>query len=240
LFDPFGLSIAFTLGLFSTLHCWGMCGGIITALSLGLPASVRDNPRRLLLFSTAYNTGRITSYALAGLAAGLAGDLIRLTEQGFIVLQWLAGVILIYAGLRLAGWAGNIVWLERVGHQLWRYLQPIGRPLMPIDRFHKAYLMGMVWGWLPCGLVYTALLLAAASGSSLSAALFMLAFGIGTLPGMIGAGFVGGSIRQWLQRQTLRYVVGVILITIGILIPIMHLPIFHPSSDPHAAHVHQH
>ena len=222
-----------------------MCGGIITALSLGLPASIRDNAGRLLLFSTAYNTGRITSYALAGLVAGLAGDLIRLTAGGFIVLQWLAGLVLIYAGLRLAGWAGNIAWLERIGHQVWRYLQPIGRPLMPIDRLHKAYLMGMVWGWLPCGLVYTALLLAAANGSSLSAALFMLAFGAGTLPGMIGAGFVSGSIRQWLQLRSLRYAVGMILIIIGILIPIMHLPIFHHSNasdanDPHAEHIHRH
>ena len=217
-----------------------MCGGIITALSLGLPTSIRDNPRRMLLFSTAYNVGRISSYALAGLVAGLAGHLIRLTEQGFTVLQWLAGVILVYAGLRLAGWAGNIVWLGRIGHQVWRYLQPIGRPLMPIDRFHKAYLMGMIWGWLPCGLVYTALVLAAASGDSLSAAVFMLAFGIGTLPGMISAGFIGGNIRQWLQQQSLRYAAGAILIVFGILIPIMHLPIFHPSNDPHAAHIHQH
>lgn len=241
--DYSGLLIAFSLGLFSTLHCWGMCGGIITALSMSLPAEIRNDRYRLLLFSSSYNIGRVSSYTIAGLLAGSVGGLITLadTGTGFMILQWLAGLVLIFAGLRLAGWTRGIAFLERAGQLVWRYLQPLGRRLVPADRVYKALLMGMIWGGLPCGLVYSALLFALASGDTLAGGGIMLAFGIGTLPGMISAGFVGGRFQQWLHKPWLRQAAGVILITAGIAVPLMHLPGLHqPDVHDHGVHLHQH
>ncbi|MDZ7737091.1 MAG: sulfite exporter TauE/SafE family protein [Gammaproteobacteria bacterium] len=240
--DASGFLIAFSLGLFSTLHCWGMCGGIITALSLGLPAEIRDSRGGLLLFAGAFNLGRVASYTLAGLVAGTAGGLITLgrTGAGLVILQWIAGLVLIFAGLRLAGWAGGIAFLERAGQLVWRRLQPLGRALLPADRAWKALFMGMVWGGLPCGLVYSALLFAMASGGSLTGVGIMLAFGLGTLPGMITAGFVGGRFRHWLHKPYLRQAAGIILIAAGVLVPLLHLPAVHDHADRHDHQVHSH
>lgn len=233
--------IAFSLGLFSTLHCWGMCGGIIAAFSLNLPASVRGSRSQLLLYAGSFNIGRISSYTLAGLVAGLAGDLVTAGRAGtgLMFLQWLAGLVLIVVGLRMAGWVGGLNFLERAGHRIWQYIQPLGRSLLPLDHAGKALLMGMIWGWLPCGLVYSALLFALAQGNAVSGAGVMLAFGLGTLPGMIGAAFVGGRFQHWLRQPGLRRFAGIILIAFGLLVPLSHLPVFHSGSHG-AHHSHQH
>jgi len=236
--DAGGYLIALSLGLFSTLHCWGMCGGIVTALGLGLPAEVRNDNARLLLYSGGFNLGRVGSYTLAGLLAGMAGGLVTAGDRGigFLLLQWIAGLVLVLAGLRLAGWSGGIAILERAGQGIWRRLQPLGRTLIPADRLDKAFLMGMIWGGLPCGLVYSALMFAMASGGSVTGAGIMLAFGIGTLPGMITAGYLGGRFQAWLHKPLLRQAAGVILIGFGVMIPLMHLPVFQGPDSPHAHH----
>ncbi|HEY0634427.1 MAG TPA: sulfite exporter TauE/SafE family protein [Gammaproteobacteria bacterium] len=162
------------IGLFSTLHCLGMCGGIMGALTFSLPAEVRQDKSRLGQFLFAYNLGRISSYALAGALLGsLGGSLFALLSPraGYLVLQVGAALMMTGVGLYLAGWFPRFARIERLGEPLWRRLEPFGRRLLPVRHPLRALLYGMIWGWLPCGLVYTALLLTVTSGDALAGAL---------------------------------------------------------------------
>lgn len=213
------------IGLFSTLHCLGMCGGIMGALTFSLPAEVRQEKGRLWQFLFAYNLGRITSYALAGALIGsLGGSLFTLISprSGYLVLQWTAALLMAGVGLYLAGWFPRFARIERLGEPLWRRLEPVGRKLLPVRHPGQALLYGMVWGWLPCGLVYTALLLTVTSGDALSGALYMTAFGIGTLPAMTGAGILARQMMHLARRPAVRRVAGSVVIALalaGVLFP---------------------
>lgn len=218
--DSHPLSIAFTLGLFSTLHCLGMCGGIIGALTLSLPPEVRYARWRLVSYVGAYNIGRIASYTLAGAVFGAFGQHLfhaLSPNYGHLLLQGLAALILASIGLYLAGWFPRFARIESLGAPLWRRLEPLGRRLLPVRSPAHALLFGAVWGWLPCGLVYSALLWTTAMGGATTGALTMLAFGVGTLPGVMSAGVFTG----WLTRVTrLRYVrqgVGLALIALAVV-----------------------
>ncbi|MEN8213502.1 MAG: sulfite exporter TauE/SafE family protein [Pseudomonadota bacterium] len=214
------LAIPFLIGLFSAFHCIGMCGGIMTALTLGLPEATRRSRAALLLAVTLYNSGRIISYALAGaIAGGLMNGAVDYAgpQQGLALLQRIAALILILIGLHLAGWLPQLSRIERLGVPLWRRIEPLTHRLMPFDAPWKLFLYGMLWGWLPCGMVYTMLTSSAVQGSSLGAGLYMAAFGVGTLLPVASAGFVAGSLRKWLGTPRVRMFFGVLVIAWGVL-----------------------
>ncbi|ROQ19444.1 sulfite exporter TauE/SafE family protein [Marinimicrobium koreense] len=201
---------AWMLGLFSSAHCLGMCGGIMGALSAAIPAEARGRRWRLLL---SYNVGRIASYTLMGLLAGLvAGGITPLDP----VLRLLAGLLLIAMGLYLAGWWRGLTWLERGGAVVWRRLQPLGKSLLPVRRAPQALLLGALWGWLPCGLVYTALAYALAQGNVWASGGTMLAFGLGTLPAVLAAGVMAQQLTRLLQRRGLRVFMALAIILFGL------------------------
>jgi sulfite exporter TauE/SafE len=181
----------FLVGLASGAHCVGMCGGIVTAFSAPQPLVPAA---ALLRRQLAFNAGRISSYAAAGALAGLAGaGAYALGAQaGQQLLQVAASLMLILVGLSLAGATRAALWLERLGAPLWRRLQPLAVRL----RAHS-YAAGLVWGWLPCGLVDGALATAAAAGSPALGALAMAAFGLGTLPWLLGAGALALRLRAF-------------------------------------------
>jgi uncharacterized protein len=181
----------FLVGLASGAHCVGMCGGIVTAFSAPQPLVPAAALWRRQL---AFNAGRITSYAAAGALAGLfgAGAYALSAEAGQQVLQVVASLMLIVVGLYLAGVTRAAAWLERLGAPLWRRLQPMAVRL----RAHS-FAAGLVWGWLPCGLVYGALATAAAAGSPGGGALAMASFGLGTLPWLLGTGALALRLRAW-------------------------------------------
>lgn len=181
----------FLVGLASGAHCVGMCGGIVTAFSAPQPLL---SAAALLRRQLAFNAGRISSYAAAGALAGLAGAGAYALGAGAgqQVLQVVASLMLIVVGLSLAGAARAAGWLERLGAPLWRRLQPLAVRL----RAHS-FAAGLVWGWLPCGLVYGALATAAAAGSPARGALAMAAFGLGTLPWLLGAGALALRLRAF-------------------------------------------
>ena len=217
------LLIAFTIGLFSTLHCLGMCSGIIGALTLSLPSEIHQNRRRLLPYVLAYNTGRVASYTLAGaLMGGISGGLFQILSPnyGYYVLQGIAALVLLAIGLYLAGWFPKLSKLEALGQPIWQRLEPIGRRLMPVKSPTQALMFGAVWGWLPCGLVYTTLLWAASAGSVTDSALLMLAFGLGTLPTVISAGIISSWIVRLSQSMRLRRAAGLSLIIMALIAPI--------------------
>lgn len=214
------LPLAFTVGLFSTLHCIGMCGGIMGALSYGLPADIRQNSSRFILFLLIYNSGRILSYAVAGALLGLLGSglLSALGEgQGHRWLQWLAALMMVLIGLHVAGWLPKLAQVERVGVPLWRLLEPLGRRLMPVESMPKALIYGAIWGWLPCGLVYTMLLSTATKVGPVNGALYMAAFGLGTLPSVVAAGLLTGRLYALARNPTIKIVVGFTIILVGLL-----------------------
>lgn len=222
------LTSAFILGLFTTLHCVGMCGGIIGALSLGLPAEIRENKTKLLFFVGTYNLGRIISYALAGLMAGALGSGALASagfEQGHLLLKYLGLSMMIAVALYLSGWLPQLTQVEKIGLPLWKKLEPIGRRLMPVSNPFKALLYGLVWGWLPCGMVYFVLIWALSAGNAIQGALLMLAFGLGTLPTLLAAGFMASKLMQFARNPKVRSLAGLLIFCMAIgslFIPVEH------------------
>jgi sulfite exporter TauE/SafE len=225
-----GISLfpVFVVGLLGSVHCAAMCGGIVSALSLAparvpaFPVPVRTAGRAQASLANvgAYNLGRIASYAVAGaLAGGAAGSARALA--GLPALQaggyWLANLMLIALGLYLMdAWRG-LAWLEQGGRGLWRHVQPLMRRVGPPDTPGKMVATGFLWGWLPCGMVYSALVTAMLSGSAVSGAEVMLAFGLGTLPMLLALGAAGARLRIFLAQRAVRVASGLVVLGFGVL-----------------------
>lgn len=225
---PVSFTSAFLLGLFSTIHCIGMCGGIIGALSLSLPVEIRNHKPRLFIFVTTYNIGRLLSYTLAGLIAGAVGTGVLAStgfDQGHAILRYIGVAMMVAIGIYLAGWLPQLAIIEKIGVPLWQKLEPIGRKLLPVASLPKALAYGLIWGWLPCGLVYFVLIWALTAGDALRGALIMLAFGLGTLPTLITAGFMTSWVTRFARNPTARVIVGLLIIAMAIgslFIPMEH------------------
>jgi len=213
------LTAAFLVGLLGGTHCLGMCGGIVGALSTGLSTPLRESRWRYLAAQLAYNAGRIGSYTFAGLLVGaFAGQVGEAgVLQGMPVGRYLAGVIMILFGIYLAGWWHTLLFLEKAGARLWKHLEPVGRRWLPVRHAGQAFLLGLVWGWLPCGMVYAALAMALASGSAAGGAATMLAFGLGTLPTLLTVGLAYNALRRFLQDPRVRMVAGILVILLGLM-----------------------
>ena len=224
----------FVVGLFSTLHCLGMCGGIIGALSFSLPEEIRQHRWRMLPYIAAYNFGRIGSYALAGaVAGGLGQELFQLIspQYGHIILQAIGSGMMIGIGLYLAGWFPGFAQIERLGRPLWAKIEPHAQKLLPVRSPLHAFFFGLLWGWLPCGLVYSTLILATSAGDTLHGAVFMLAFGLGTLPAVMAAGIVTGWITRINRLPWIRASVGLTLIVLAMVS--FYLTIQHGTTHVH-------
>lgn len=211
----------FLVGLFGGVHCVGMCGGIVSILSFGISPDKKQSPINLLPILLGYNIGRISSYTLAGaVIGGLSATFISLAglHQSQQVLQMIAAVFMIALGLYLANiWTG-LVKIELIGKKLWQKIEPISRKFIPVTGFSKAVPLGFFWGWLPCGLVYSVLVMTLSAGSAAKGALLMLAFGLGTLPNLLAMGFVANKLTQITRQPTVRLLAGLLIVAMGILI----------------------
>nr|VFJ76456.1 MAG: hypothetical protein BECKFW1821C_GA0114237_11044 [Candidatus Kentron sp. FW] len=224
--SPFVISnapylVAFLAGLFGGVHCIGMCGGITGALSMGLPPSAQRSPLSVAPYLISYNLGRILTYAFAGAMIGWSGTVatgLLDQYQGWLALRIFAAVFMIAMGLYLGGWWFGLTGMERLGGSLlWRRLAPLGQRLLPVKTLGQALFLGAIWGWLPCGLVYSLLIWALAAGGWWEGALFMISFGAGTLPTLMGIGFAATTLKKFLQRSGVRRIAGLMVIGFGIL-----------------------
>ncbi|EGV18612.1 sulfite exporter TauE/SafE family protein [Thiocapsa marina] len=213
-------ALAFVVGLLSAMHCIGMCGGISGALSYSLPLETRNDRQRLGLFVLAFNLGRIASYAAAGAVSGAFGAVLLGSGASpwiFEGVRWLAAGIMIGIGLYIGGWFPRFATIERLGMPLWRRLEPLGRRLLPVTTLPRSVLFGMVWGWLPCGLVYSMLLSTPAQGGVLAGALYMALFGAGTLPILLLGGVFAGQLFRLGQDRRFQAMAGIGVILLGLL-----------------------
>ncbi|PKI16730.1 sulfite exporter TauE/SafE family protein [Colwellia sp. 12G3] len=230
---------AFIIGLLGSGHCLAMCGGITTMLTSaidkpsnqsitndssqgGIPIKVISeqsicSPPSAFNLVFFYHLGRIASYSLIGAIVGFTGSIaaknIGLPIAG---LRIFAAFFLILLGLYIGQW---LFWLNRIeslGKGLWRYLSPMAKHVIPVNNRKKALGLGALWGWLPCGLVYSTLTWALASGSSLTGATIMLFFGLGTLPALLTLSLGIDSIKKLLVNHTFRKTMAITLICYGI------------------------
>jgi uncharacterized protein len=207
------------LGFVSSVHCAGMCGGIVASFT----AQKTIFPKRVLWRrQVLLNAGRVSTYAMAGALAGSAGGLAAYTAAALplqTVLYAVANIVLILVGLHLAGVGAGLARLEALGAPLWRRLRPLAARLLPARSLSGVYAAGLVWGCLPCGLVYGALAVAAASsslsGSPAQGAAAMLAFGLGTLPALMSAGLAAARVRAWMSRRPVRIAAGSSVLAFG-------------------------
>lgn len=200
MFDVAALTTGLLLGFFSSTHCLGMCGGIMGALTMAIDSPSKLRSGAIVL---CYNMGRLASYTFLGALAGAFGETVYALGAA-TVLRVIAAALLFAMALYLAGWWRGLLKLEAIGQRLWRHIQPLGRALMPVRGPMPALALGALWGWLPCGLVYSALGYAMTQPSASAGAFFMLAFGLGTLPALLLAAFATGRVRGWAQKRSLR------------------------------------
>ena len=209
------IGAVFLTGLLGGVHCAGMCGGIVAALA-GQGARGTGAPWFMHL---SYNTGRIVSYTAAGAAAGAAGGLPLLLDGILpvqVTLYVLANVLLIAVGLYLAGIWNVVAKLEPIGVAIWRNVQPLTRRFLPADTPAKALALGLLWGWLPCGLVYSILATALLSAHALSGAAIMFAFGLGTFPNLMAAGLLYQRFGTLARAKPMRVAAGGLVLTFGV------------------------
>lgn len=209
-----GFLAIFLIGLLSGTHCVGMCGGIVSALSVQMPQQKPALPLHLT-----YNAGRLTSYALAGAVMGELGSLSLLLNHALpvqMVLYVAANLMLLAMGLYLLGVTAAAAFVEKAGKWLWQRIQPLSRHFLPVSSIKQAFPLGMLWGWLPCGLVYGVLSMALLTGSAWRGAMTLLAFGLGTLPNLLLAGMLLARFRRQMQAAPVRIVSGLLVIGFGV------------------------
>lgn len=203
-------------GFASGVHCVGMCGGIVGAFSAARVVRWGGDPEWLR--QLALSAGRIASYAATGAIAGAlggAGAWVAGALPAQTVLFVLANALLVLTGLAIAGAGSGLARLEALGAPLWRRVQPAAVRLFGARTLPAAFAAGMLWGWLPCGLVYGALAAAAVAGSPERGAATMLAFGLGTLPNLLAIGLTAARVRRWAGHRAVRLVAGALVLGFG-------------------------
>jgi hypothetical protein len=211
--DWLTIGAAALAGLLGGAHCAAMCGGIATGFSA---MAARGG----LLPAVESNLGRVGGYVIAGgVAGGVGRGIVQVARLDWLMfgLRMLVGVVLIVVALRLLDRRGRFGFLSRPGVGIWPLLRPFQKRLFPADTHLKRVGLGVLWGWLPCGLSTTVLAAAWLQASAVNGALTMAAFGLGTLPVMLPLTWSGARLGQWLQEPRRRLAAASIVLLAGIL-----------------------
>lgn len=213
------LITALLVGFLGGVHCLGMCGGVVGALTFSLEPKAQATWWRMMPFQLAYNFGRISSYVIIGALFGFLGSSLS-SLATFLpaqqVLQVVAGLFMIALGLYLGGWWFGLVVVEKLGSSIWQRLSPYAAKFTPVKHLHQAWLYGLIWGWLPCGLVYSMLIMALSAGSAVNGGLVMLAFGLGTLPNLLLMGVFAFYFTKLSRTPWVRRFAGVSVVGMGL------------------------
>lgn len=203
---------ALLIGLLGAGHCLGMCSGIASAITFSTSSS--QNKMTAFISLLLYNLGRVSSYSLAGaIFAGSSSALIIFFggKEALIYLRIFAAILMLLLALYISRlWFGLLV-LEKAGQFVWQFIKPVAQYFLPLKHPLFAFPLGFLWGWLPCGLVYSTLSWAASSGSMENGALIMLGFGLGTLPAMLTVGSLSQQLKFTLNHHYFRYTSGALL-----------------------------
>lgn len=212
--NPADFLSLFLIGFLGGGHCVAMCGGLSSAFALQLPEELSRLKLIILL-----NLGRVCSYMTIGAILGTLGEFglsLDKTHTLQIILLYGANILLIFMGLYLAGLSSFITKVEHLGTPIWKKLNPLLQKLLPLKSAKAAFLVGTLWGWLPCGLVYSASIYALGSGSLIKGALLMLAFAIGTLPNLLALGVFATQLKILLQKRFIRILAGLLIIMLAL------------------------
>ncbi|WP_313421343.1 sulfite exporter TauE/SafE family protein [Moraxella sp. CTOTU49803] len=221
---------AFSMGLFGSPHCLGMCGGIVTAFGLSMQ-HVSDSKKNGLILT--YHLGRLISYALLGLIASVVGVAIFQSIMSNSAPRIVLGAVLVLIGLAMLG-LPLFNQLEKFGMRFWQSLAPIRKKVFPIDSFGKALFAGLLWGFLPCGLVYGALMMAIAGNNIATGAALMFVFGLGTMPMLIATQKTVGMLQSSIKNFRLRQINGVIMMLSGLAV--IFIPMMMHHNHNHGSH----
>ncbi len=210
----FNLITAFMIGLAGGVHCIGMCGSIAGAFTFAVPKDVSLTP-----YVLCYNVGRISSYTIAGMITGFLGSIFSSSLViGITVLQAFSIVFLLLLALYISDVYKGLIVLEKAGGIIWKKIAPYGKKLIPFKSPYHTILYGVIWGWLPCGLVYSALTWSLASGNTVQGGLFMLFFGLGTLPTLIASSFGASFLLPLFQSIKTRRIIAFSIICYAIFL----------------------
>ena len=221
---------AFSMGLFGSPHCLGMCGGIVTAFGLSMQ-HVSDSKKNGLILT--YHLGRLISYSLLGLIASVVGVAIFQSIMSNSAPRIVLGAVLVLIGLAMLG-LPLFNQLEKFGMRFWQSLAPIRKKVFPIDSFGKALFAGLLWGFLPCGLVYGALMMAIAGNDIATGAALMFVFGLGTMPMLIATQKTVGMLQSSIKNFRLRQINGVIMMLSGLAV--IFIPMMMHHNHSHGSH----
>jgi sulfite exporter TauE/SafE len=198
---------AFLIGIAGGVHCFGMCGGITFAMRAACPANQSHLP-----YALCYHAGRIVSYTIAGALSGALGAFVSTASvHASLVLKVLSITMLILMALYIGQWYRGLTHVEKLGAKLWRVLQPMSKRFLPFQNPLMAIPYGMIWGWLPCGLVYSTLSWSISSKDIFTGAGIMLAFGLGTYPTMLAASMAVSSVTAAFKHVVMRQAIAVLM-----------------------------
>ncbi len=210
----FTLLSAFLVGLAGSVHCFGMCGGFAGALTAAIPGG-----KPPFMYILSYNTGRIISYSFAGALTGALGSIAQSSVKSLLYgFQLFSALMLIAMALYLAQWWRGLTKVEALGRGIWQYLQPVSRRFLPFSSPLSALPYGIIWGWLPCGLVYSTLTWSLAAGTALQGGLLMMAFGLGTLPALFSVSFSAKKFLSLLRNPHTRTFIAMTLIIYAVFL----------------------
>lgn len=234
---------AFLLGFVGSAHCLAMCGGIAGALGLSARRDGASGAKPWLLAGL-HSSARVVSYAMIGAVVGGAGSLLEGALGWGPALRIFAGAVIVGQGLRVLGLDLGFSWLEKRGLAAWRKVSPHMRRIGAPGSLSRATAIGLAWGLLPCGLVYTAAATSAATGSAGAGALWMVAFGLGTMPAMAATSLAAGGLTARLRSVGAQRAAGAMLVVFGLIAlgsGVMALGRHHGPDSPHApssSHMH--
>ncbi len=206
------LGAAFVTGLLGSAHCFGMCAGISGLFAVNASAA---SLRRDIPMAATYNVGRVLSYAFLGaIVAAVGQSVVGAVPKLAAPVRLFSGLLIVVVGLQVAFNWRVLAPVENAGARIWNRIAPSAKGLLPVTSAPKALGLGLLWGWLPCGLVYSVLLLAATTTDVAAGALVMVSFGLGTMPAMVATGISASKLAAFMSRRRLG--AGLLIVLLGL------------------------